>query len=106
MARTPRASISKTSGQGISRLSYQKGYALGNKGAQGKTPSVGKFDSTDIKTGRHYGKSSSEDFGDINVSYGDTLDVGDLGDVKAVGKLKPPKASPMTKAAKPKAWKK
>jgi hypothetical protein len=37
MARTPRASVSKTSGQGISRLSYQKGYhAAGDARVKGR----------------------------------------------------------------------
>jgi hypothetical protein len=32
MARAPRARVPKTAGQGVSRLGYQKGYALGNRG--------------------------------------------------------------------------
>ena len=102
MARAPRARVSKTSGQGVSRLSYQKGRQLGNKGTgtPGDAPST-KFDTGGIKgpgtTGgnRTYGKS--EGGADINVSYGATITPSDIEQVKELGKL----AMPKTKALGP-----
>lgn len=69
MARAPRAKVSKTSGQGISRLAYQKGYALGNKGkqgraAKGKSPSLGET--------RSYAKEGK---GGFNIAYAGMFDV-------------------------------
>jgi hypothetical protein len=109
MAKAPSARVPKTSGQGVSRLSYQKGYALGNKGAQGgKPPSVGGYDDSSVKTGKSYAKGDSGGDAGLDFSYGENLAPGNINsfdDVKAYGKLKQPKASPITKAAKPKAWK-
>jgi hypothetical protein len=70
MARTPRASVPKTSGQGVSRLAYQKGYRLRNSDA----PKVGTKFEVSAKSGRNYAKDQGYE-GDpkINVSYGDTL---------------------------------
>jgi hypothetical protein len=93
MARTPRASVAKTSGQGVSRLAYQKAYRS-THGAD--TPKVDRV----AKTG---GKSSV--IGDMNVSYGDTFEPTDLGDIKELGALKPAKASVSVKPAKAKVWK-
>lgn len=70
MARAPRASIPKTSGQGISRLVYQKQYALGSKGKQrvkvaSKSPSTGNT--------RSYAKQGKP--GDsFNVSFAGMFD--------------------------------
>jgi hypothetical protein len=68
MARAPRAEIPKTSGQGISRLVYQKQYALGSKGKQrvkvaSKAPSTGNT--------RSYGKEKG---GDFNIAYAGMFD--------------------------------
>jgi hypothetical protein len=80
MARKPRASVPKTSGQGISRLAYQKGRALGNKGEQaaarsGKAPSLGET--------RSYAKEGK---GEFNVQYGGMFDIKD---VEEMGEKKP-----------------
>lgn len=83
MARAPRASVSKTSGQGISRLSYQKGRKLGNTGAQ----AIAKVDTPDVKSTRSYGKSEGKYPSGINVSYGDTIEPGDLEDVRKLSEL-------------------
>lgn len=86
MARASRAKVSKTSGQGVKRLSYQKGYDLSRK-----NPTAGsvRWDAPeDVKLGRQYGKG---DGGKINVSYGDTLAIGDLSDIEDVAKRKPAK---------------
>ena len=62
MARTPRATVSKTSGQGISRLSYQKGRSLGGNIGAVKAAGIKMDAGPDIKgpgsTGgkRSYGK--------------------------------------------------
>jgi len=69
MARAPRAHVPKTSGQGIERLAYQKGYALGNKGKQGrarkgKSPSTGET--------RSYAKEGK---GGFNIEYAGMFDV-------------------------------
>jgi hypothetical protein len=88
MARAPRASISKTSGQGVSRLSYQRGRALA-KAAD--APAV----KTDFGGGkqREYGKgkAAGKIESKFNISYGDTFHPTDLEDVKALGELKPMK---------------
>jgi len=97
VARAPRAKVSKTSGQGISRLSYQKGRALGNKNTA--TPgdlTPAKFSAGDMKGpgstggGRSYGKGEGG-AGDINISYGGTIRPSDIEDVKALGKMDIPK---------------
>lgn|SRR6187549_1040252 len=87
MARSPRASVSKTSGQGTSRLSYQKGYALGNRG--GGADFGGAL--PDIDGPREYSKGKGG--GDMNISYGETLPIGDLADVKNLAKTKVGKSS-------------
>jgi hypothetical protein len=94
MARTPRASVSKTSGQGVSRLAYQKGYRL-KGGSAIKGP--GKGEST---AERNYSKTSKGiDAGDFNVSYGDTLFPTDLKELEEFGREKPMKASVSDKRA-------
>ena len=80
MARAPRAKVSKTAGQGISRLAYQQGRALGNKGVQvarakGKSPSIGNT--------RSYAK---EDGGAFNVAYGGMFDVEDAEETSTLPK--------------------
>lgn len=104
MARTPRASVSKTSGQGISRLSYQKGYAM----KRGDAPRV-KSDGGDSGDKRNYAKKgSSPKYGDtsINVSYGDTYFPTDLKDIEAIGERQVPKTSVGSKSQGPKKWRK
>lgn len=84
MARSPRARVSMTSGQGVSRLSYQKSYAL-----RGEAPSIkSRFSAQDSqRRDNNYGKAGGGKYpGGINISYGDTLEPTDLADVKALGK--------------------
>jgi hypothetical protein len=90
MARAPRAKVPKTSGAGVSRLSYQQGYAKGNRGtsaAGGAVPGVDKAAMDEVKLSRGRAKGGGRS---INVSYGETLPVGDLKDIKALGELKAP----------------
>lgn len=80
MARVP-----KTSGQGTSRKTYQTGYRLGNRGsaaASGGVPTV-KGDTQDTRSS--YAKDINPGKVDLkmNVSYGDTIEPGDLKDVKS-----------------------
>lgn len=80
MARSPRAGVSKTTGQGVSRRAYQTAYSLGQHGTGGS-----KF-TTAVPTqdkGRDYGKSRSgvDRVPPINVSYGDTIEPSDLADI-------------------------
>jgi hypothetical protein len=105
MARTPRATVSKTSGQGISRGSYQKARTLG-----GGTPAIKDSTKADTNFGGKRGisgktKDYSKEAGGFNVSYGDTLFPTDLNDVKEFGAGPAGKSSPIAKPAKPKAWK-
>ena len=81
MARAPRAKVSATSGQGISRLAYQKAYAMKGgltskfTGARSDTPP------------RDYGKGKKAEVPKgINVSYGDTYWPTDLKDIEEFGK--------------------
>jgi hypothetical protein len=76
-----------TAGQGVSRLSYQKGRSLGNKGT--RAPAVAKY-GAEASTKREYAKKGDYPAG-INVSYGDTINPTDLKDVVELGRLKPPK---------------
>ena len=79
MARTPRASVSKTSGQGISRLSYQKGRQIAKSGGG---PNVKGPGATDMSAPRSYakggGKSKDKTGLNFNVSYGNTYHPSDL----------------------------
>lgn len=82
MARTPRAGVSKTSGQGVSRRAYQSAYSLGQRGTGGgiKTE-LGK---PTPNRGREYGKTGASKVDrrkGINVSYGDTIEPSDLKNV-------------------------
>lgn len=103
MARTPRAHVSKTSGQGVSRLAYQKGYALRHPG---DVPQV-KSSFSKGETSRDYAKGTTKslDTGGFNVSYGDTFAPSDLQDIKELGSLKAPKSDvklSLTSSKKPK----
>lgn len=86
MARTPRATVSKTSGQGVSRLSYKVGHELGNRG------SGSEFKTTLKAPGgkRNYGKLDTG--ANFNVSYGDTVAPSDLGDIDKMFRDKPKRA--------------
>lgn len=77
MARAPRAKVSSSSGQGISRLAYQKGYKLRG----GLTE---KFSAGSQATPREYAKKGGkpEQSKGINVSYGDTYFPTDLKDIE------------------------
>jgi len=84
MAKAPRAKVPATSGQGVSRLSYQQGYAL----RSGNAPKV-KNEPKGESLKREYGKGKSKPKAKgpgFNVSYGDTLRIGDLKDIEKVGK--------------------
>ena len=90
MAKAPSAKVSKTSGQGVSRLSYQKGRSLGNKGmsSPGGVKDSAKIE---LKSGRGPGrpkKDKADGKGGINISYGDTLPISTLKDVQEYGKGK------------------
>jgi hypothetical protein len=106
MARAPRARVAKTSGQGVSRYSYQKGYSLGNRGtgSAGPAPAV-KGERVEVKGGGGR-RSKLEKVGDLNISYGDTLEIGDLADIKAVGKRKAPPTPGFLKQGKQTEYKK
>jgi hypothetical protein len=91
MARTPRATVSKTSGQGVSRLAYQKAYRSRNSPDM---PKVKMEAGGSSASKRDYGKSSSGtdyDAGIFTADYGSTLRPSNLEDVKELGNLKPSK---------------
>jgi len=104
MARTPRASVSMTSGQGVSRLAYQKGYRLRNKDIGGASiHGPGKIDSG---SSRGYAKNSKlKSSGDteqkFNVSYGDTIVPTDVKELGEMFSDKPQKASVSFSPGKP-----
>lgn len=107
MAKSPSAKVSKTSGQGVSRLSYQKGRALSGKTGGASTGIDASFGKSDLGSGdNRYAKGSAkpDKAGGFNVSYGDTLMPTDLADVKALGEGAPPKPSNTMKLAKAKTW--
>jgi len=94
MTRAPRAKVSKTSGQGVSRFSYQKGYALGNRGTGSPGggdggPSV-KSEKSETSGGRRSSASKLEKSGDMNISYGSTLPITDVKTIGEVAKNKAP----------------
>jgi hypothetical protein len=85
------ASVSKTSGQGISRKAYQQGRSRLAKTAV-DSPKVAGFSAADSSSGRQYGKAKGGDYPEgINVSYGNTFEPTDLKDLTAMGKGAPPK---------------
>lgn len=89
MARTPRASLSKTSGQGVSRYSYQRAYGMTHD--DGARVGAVKGIDSDIgnTSGRSYGKTAMGSAG-----YGDTPGLPkDIADVEELGRLKPAKSS-------------
>jgi hypothetical protein len=98
MARAPYAKVSKTSGQGVSRLSYQSGYRTGNKGTGspggGKdTPSVRSSSSSSSsskppKSGG--GKMKFDKGGNLNISYGNDIFLSDKLKDEPAGKTKTP----------------
>jgi hypothetical protein len=78
----------------VSRLSYQKGYSLGNKGKASSSgikegASVASAKSEPVKTSGR--KSKLEQGGNINISYGETLPIGELTDVESFASGKVPK---------------
>lgn len=85
MARSPRAKVGKTSGQGVSRRAYQTAYSLGNHG----TGSEFRASNKQPADRRNYGKLEAPT--DFNVSYGDTMEPGDLEDIKQIAKRQLPK---------------
>jgi hypothetical protein len=93
-----------SSGQGVSRLSYQKGYALGNRGKSDASPSVStKFSSESKGGGRSYQKGDLPS--GINVSFGDTSNPTDLAETKTIFAGKIPTAADYGKHRKTKAMK-
>jgi len=91
MAKAPSAKVSKSSGQGVSRLSYQKGRSLGNKGSASPGDTQVKM-ATAIQSNNDFGKTGKVKYPEgINVSYGNTFKPTDLKDVQALGKVTPPK---------------
>jgi hypothetical protein len=107
MAKAPSARVSRTSGQGVSRLGYQKGYSLGNRGtgSSGKNavapmPSV-KSDRVESKSARSSAKGKIDQAGGMNISYGDTLFPTDLKDVQSVAKRTPTPNQGFLKQGKP-----
>ena len=93
MARTPRASVSMTSGQGISRGSYQKARSLTKNE---NTPQVKRASAAPPVTGTKQisTKMGAPLGGNMNVSYGDTFDPTDLADITADNPKKAPKNPP------------
>lgn len=109
MAKAPSAKVSKTSGQGVSRLSYQKGRALSGKTGGASTGIDASFGKSELGSGgNRYAKSDvkPEQAGGFNVSYGDTIMPTDLEDVKAMGEGAAPKQSGAMKPGKAKTWSK
>ena len=90
MARTPRASVSKTSGQGVSRYAYQHRYQL----TRGDAPQV-KMGQPTPNRGREYGKTGKTGAQtSMNVSYGDTIEPTDLEDVRNMFSKRPRRGKP------------
>jgi hypothetical protein len=115
MARAPRSTVSKTSGQGISRLAYQKARSLGGNISTGSGGGLGlrsggggggggeKIGTTG--TGRDYSKQAKLFASPpMNVSFGDTNapEPGDIAGIKGMGVMPPvkPSASLAPEAAK------
>lgn len=77
MARAPRSSVPKTSGSGVSRLSYMKGYQMGNRGGgsagdddriateRPRKTHKGKLDAPELKAGTYSGILSVDSLSDI-----------------------------------------
>jgi hypothetical protein len=89
MARTPRSKVPKSSGQGISRLSYQKARDI--RTSPDAPQAEVKFSKAE-SSGDRYAKKPpkrGEEAG-MNVSYGSTLFPSDLGDIRDYGSGKIP----------------
>jgi hypothetical protein len=86
MARAPRK-LSATSGQGVSRKSYQTARSLGQSGT-GSSFKSGLKDTPMGSNSRDYAKSSGYQAPKsvMNIDYGDTLPISNLGDLKKLGK--------------------
>ena len=84
MAKAPSARVPKSSGQGVSRHSYQRAYDLGNRSTGGLADF--KTGTQDTPKRRSYGKGKKE--GGINVSYGDTYFPTDLKEIQDFAKRK------------------
>jgi hypothetical protein len=88
MARSPRARISATSGQGVSRLAYKRGHSLAKP--PGTPQAKASFENEGGR--RDYGKTGKSKYpSGLNVSYGDTLFPTDLKDVQSIADRKPAK---------------
>lgn len=83
MARAPRATVHSTTGQGVSRRAYQTAYALGNHGSGSDFRASVKAPGSK----REYGKLDTAS--NFNVSYGDTVEPGNLDDINQVAQRKP-----------------
>ena len=118
MAKTSRT-VTKTSGQGVSRFGYQTGYGLGNRGTASPggrdVPHIKGEALASLKSGRggkpdkdmfdRRGKGAIDKAGGMNVSYGDTIFPTDLKDVESVGERKPPKSPGFLKLGKKHSYK-
>jgi hypothetical protein len=94
MARATRARVSKTSGAGVSRLSYQRGYSMGNRNTADSGTGV-KFESGDREYAKS-GKIKGDYPSGMNISYGETLFPTDLKDLESAYKGKPGKGLKLT----------
>lgn len=107
MVRPPKSFVPKTTGQGITRMSYQKGYGLAHQGPRtplgGVVPRVttGTLTNSPPSGGRSYAKtppSGSGIIGPQDYSYGETLDPSDVSDINAQDPLRKPRG-PMKPSA-------
>jgi len=87
MAKGIGAHVPKTSGAGVLRYSYQRGYDLGNQSRGGLADF--KTSTQDTPKRRSYGKTGGGS--NMDVSYGSTYTGPD--DIEAAGKAKRPKSS-------------
>jgi hypothetical protein len=102
MARAPRAKVSLTSGQGVSRKAYQQARQIA-----GPALLKGEFSAGDSGGRERYAKKGAKaDYpSGFNVSYGDTYEPTDLADIKEMAKRKPGKSSVTNKQNKTKRFK-
>jgi len=101
MARATRAKVSMTSGQGVSRLSYQKAYDM-----RAAAPKVDtKFSAPDGPRQYGKGKSSESKGSGINVDYEYTIPIRNLDSVKAAYSGKPAKSEVKLKHSSAKKYK-
>ena len=78
-----------TSGQGVSRLAYQKAYAMKGGGPKVDT----KFTAPDGPRDYAKGGSKSDKKPGINIDYEHTIPIRNLESIEAVAKGKPGKSS-------------